>query len=29
MILAAVSKDESEVKLIQPDGEIELGSRIR
>jgi methionyl-tRNA synthetase len=29
MILAAVSEDESEVRLLQPDGEIENGSRIR
>jgi methionyl-tRNA synthetase len=29
MILAAVNKDKSEVRLIQPDGEIELGSSIR
>ena len=29
MILAAVSEDESQVKLIQPDKDIELGSRIR
>ena len=29
MILAAVSEDESQVKLIQPDSEIELGSRVR
>jgi len=28
MILAAVNDDHSEVKLIQPDGEIELGSRV-
>ncbi len=26
MILAAVNDDHSEVKLLQPDGEIELGS---
>lgn len=29
MILAAVSKDETSVKLLQPDSNIELGSRIR
>ena len=29
MILAAVNKDESKIRLIQPDEEIELGSRIR
>lgn len=29
MILAAVNKDESKVCLLQPDAEIELGSRIR
>lgn len=29
MILAAVSDDESKIRLIQPDGEIEIGSRIR
>ncbi len=28
MILAAVNDDHSEVKLIQPNGDIELGSRI-
>ncbi|MBS3078711.1 methionine--tRNA ligase subunit beta [Candidatus Pacearchaeota archaeon] len=28
MLLAAVNDDHSEVKLIQPDGSIELGSRI-
>jgi methionyl-tRNA synthetase len=28
MILAAVNDDHSEVKLLSPDGEIELGSRI-
>jgi methionyl-tRNA synthetase len=28
MILAAVNDDHSEVKIIQPDGEIELGSKI-
>lgn len=28
MILAAVNDDHSEVKLLQPDGEIELGSRV-
>jgi methionyl-tRNA synthetase len=28
MILAAVNDDHSEVKLISPDGEIELGSRV-
>ncbi len=28
MILAAVNDDHSEVKLIQPDGEIELGSQV-
>jgi methionyl-tRNA synthetase len=28
MILAAVNDDHSEVKLIQPDGDIELGSRV-
>jgi len=29
MILAAVNKDESNIRLIIPDEEIELGSRIR
>jgi methionyl-tRNA synthetase len=29
MILAAVSDDESKIRLIQPDGEIEIGSRVR
>ncbi|MBU2616449.1 MAG: hypothetical protein KKB79_00500 [Nanoarchaeota archaeon] len=29
MLLAAVSEDESQVNLLQPDKEIELGSRIR
>jgi methionyl-tRNA synthetase len=28
MLLAAVNGDESEVKLLQPDGEIELGSKV-
>lgn len=28
MILAAVNDDHSEVKLIQPDGDIELGSKV-
>lgn len=28
MILAAVNDDHSEVKLLQPDGDIEIGSRI-
>ncbi len=28
MILAAVNDDHSEVKLLQPDGEIELGSKV-
>jgi len=28
MILAAVNEDKSEVKLIQPDGAIEIGSKI-
>ncbi|MEM0465865.1 MAG: methionine--tRNA ligase subunit beta [Candidatus Pacearchaeota archaeon] len=28
MILAAVNDDNSEVKIIQPDGEIEIGSKI-
>jgi methionyl-tRNA synthetase len=28
MILASVNADESEVKLLQPDGEIELGSKV-
>ncbi len=28
MILAAVNKDKSNVKLIQPEGDIELGSRV-
>ncbi len=28
MILAAVNDDHSEVKLLQPDGDIELGSRV-
>lgn len=29
MILAAVNEDESEVRLLQPDADIELGSRVR
>ena len=29
MILAAVNEDESKIRLIQPDEEIELGSRVR
>ncbi len=29
MILAAVNNDESKIRLIQPDEEIDLGSRIR
>jgi methionyl-tRNA synthetase len=29
MLLAAVNSDESEIKLIQPEGEIEIGSKIR
>ncbi|MCX6748356.1 MAG: methionine--tRNA ligase [Candidatus Pacearchaeota archaeon] len=29
MILAAVNEDESKVRLIQPDSEIELGARVR
>lgn len=29
MILAAVNEDESKVKLIVPEGDVELGSRIR
>ena len=29
MLLAAVNDDESEVKLLQPDSDIELGSKIR
>ncbi|MDP2926242.1 MAG: hypothetical protein Q8N99_07735 [Nanoarchaeota archaeon] len=28
MLLAAVNDDQSEVKLLQPDGEIELGCRV-
>ncbi len=28
MILAAVNEDKSEVKLIQPDGAVELGSKV-
>lgn len=28
MVLAAVNDDESEVKLLQPDGVVELGSRV-
>ena len=28
MILAAVSEDESKVRLIQPDAEIEVGSKV-
>lgn len=28
MLLAAVNSDESKVRLLEPDGEIELGSRI-
>jgi methionyl-tRNA synthetase len=28
MILAAVNDDHSEVKIIQPDGDIEIGSRV-
>ena len=28
MLLAAVSEDKSEVRLIQPDGDVELGSRV-
>lgn len=28
MILAAVNDDHSEVKLLEPDGEIELGSKV-
>ncbi len=28
MILAAVNDDHSEVKLLQPDGDIEIGSRV-
>jgi len=28
MILAAVNEDSSEIRIIQPDGEIELGSKI-
>jgi len=28
MILAAVNEDESEIKLLQPDGVIDLGSRV-
>jgi len=28
MILAAVNDDHSEVKLIQPDGDIEIGSKV-
>ena len=29
MLLAAVSEDETKVHLLQPDSEIELGSRVR
>ena len=29
MLLAAVNSDESKVRLIQPDTEIEVGSRVR
>jgi len=29
MLLASVSEDESKVRLIQPDAEIEIGSKIR
>lgn len=29
MVLAAVSKDEKHVRLLQPDSDIELGSRVR
>lgn len=29
MILAAISEDESNVKLLQPDEDIELGSKVR
>lgn len=29
MILASVNEDESKVKLIQPDSDIELGARVR
>jgi len=29
MILAAVTEDESKVKLIQPDSDIEVGARVR
>ena len=28
MVLAAVNDDKSEVKLLQPDGVVELGSRV-
>lgn len=28
MVLAAVSDDKSEIKLLKPDGEIEVGSRV-
>ncbi len=28
MILAAVNDDQSEVKLLQPDGDIEIGSKV-
>ena len=28
MILAAVNDDHSEIKIIQPDGDIEIGSRV-
>ena len=29
MLLAAVSKDEKDVRLLQPDKDMELGSRVR
>jgi methionyl-tRNA synthetase len=28
MILAAINEDQSEIKLLEPDGEIELGSKV-
>ncbi len=29
MILAAVNEDETKVRLIQPDGDVEVGARVR
>ena len=29
MILAAVSEDETEIRLLEPDSEVEIGSKIR